>query len=231
MSNKVKMDIPYFQAPNSIFDAGLSALEIAVYMYLCRCGNHGGQAFPSYQTIANKCGISRASAIRTVKSLYEKHLLSKKTRPKGNKDNDTNIYYVLPPSVTEIPGSVTGTPAPSITQTPPSVRETPRKRTTDKEIDSYKETQKKEGDENPPSFFNDFTGIWNRNYQLKTGNEQEEITETQYAAIQAIIEQGISLTIWRNAVNEYFKRKSKTSNLQDFLGKFEKYKELGELVS
>jgi hypothetical protein len=51
---KIKMEVPYFQVPNAIFEMdNLNLYEKSVYIYLCRCGNHGAQAFPSYQTIAD----------------------------------------------------------------------------------------------------------------------------------------------------------------------------------
>ena len=98
MTKKIVMNVPYFQVPNDIFEEGLSSYHLAVYMYLCRCGNHGGAAFPSYNTIAKKCGMSKRKAIDVVAELESKGLLRKMVRPKSNKDNYSNLYEVVTPS-------------------------------------------------------------------------------------------------------------------------------------
>jgi predicted transcriptional regulator len=77
MPDKIRMNFPFFQAPNNIFDLNLTPQDLAVYFYLCRCGNHGGTAFLSYATIAQKCGMSKSTVIRTVKKLLERKLLTK----------------------------------------------------------------------------------------------------------------------------------------------------------
>jgi predicted transcriptional regulator len=100
---KIKMSVPYFQVPNDIFDSDipLKDYEKLVYIYLCRCGNHGGQAFPSYDTIGKKCSISKRSAMRAVSNLIKLGLISKQVRPKGNGDNESNLYEVFVPSDTQ----------------------------------------------------------------------------------------------------------------------------------
>ncbi len=138
------LNIPYFQSPNEIFDQGLTAEQISVYLYLCRCSNQGSTAFPSYQTIGERCGMSRSTALRVVKRLVSLGWLIKTTRPPSienkHRDHWSNIYAVVlpsielaeqpPPSVIELakqpPPSVTVTP-PSVTVTPPSVTVTPYK--------------------------------------------------------------------------------------------------------
>lgn len=95
MNEQIKMEVPYFQVPNKIFEVGLTNYELVTYMYLARCGNHGSTAFPSYNTIANKCGMSRRKAIDTVKSLIEKKLLYKQYRyNEVAGENYSNIYVV-----------------------------------------------------------------------------------------------------------------------------------------
>ena len=119
MRDKVKMNVPYFQVPNDIFDYGLTPNQLAVYFYLCRCGNHGGTAFPSYHKIAQKCGVCKSTAIKTVNLLTNVGLLVKKLRPLKNENNLTNIYEVSLPSVLNTP--------PSVRDTPGSVPDTPYK--------------------------------------------------------------------------------------------------------
>lgn len=89
----VRMRVPYFQVPNAIFDAELDPYEKLAYMYLARCGNHGGTSFPSYRTIAKKCSMSRRKAIDAVRTLEEQGFLTKERRRKGDK-NETNLYIV-----------------------------------------------------------------------------------------------------------------------------------------
>jgi predicted transcriptional regulator len=94
---KIKMEVPYFQVPNAIFDREdleLSSIEKLVYIYLCRCGNHGGKAFPSYQTISNRTGMSKSSVIRAIDNLIDKKFISKKARKSSDKNRLSNIYFV-----------------------------------------------------------------------------------------------------------------------------------------
>lgn len=109
---------PFFVVPNSVFDKEIivtanernkgqgkpsivereiRAIEKLIYLYLARCcSNDAGQGFPSYETIANKCGISRWAAIHAVDTLSRTGLLVKKLRKKG-RVNETNIYELLHP--------------------------------------------------------------------------------------------------------------------------------------
>ncbi len=88
---KVLMEVPYFQVPNEIFDVNLSPGEIAVYCYLARCGNGGGQAFPSYANIAGRCGMTRKTAIDTVAKLIDKGLVKKTLRSRVIKEEEDNL--------------------------------------------------------------------------------------------------------------------------------------------
>lgn len=96
----------YFQVPNAIFDnpeLNLNRHEKIIYIYLCRCGNQGADAFPGYGGIAKRCGVSRATAMRAVKSLAAKEFITVTRRPKSNRDNESNLYQV-----NQLP-SITGT--------------------------------------------------------------------------------------------------------------------------
>lgn len=145
MADRIKMEIEYFQVPNGIFDLDiniaveerkkvkgnkkvttitrpLKTYEKLIYIYLCRCGNQGNQAFPSYNTIAKNCGIGRKTAIEAVANLIKNGLLEKRTREKeGASENNSNIYFVLKPQK-ELSGSVHSAP-PSALSTPPLVRQ------------------------------------------------------------------------------------------------------------
>jgi hypothetical protein len=87
---------PFFTVPNSIFDQKtvvvtqdgtreIRAIEKLVYLYLSRCcSNNSGTGFPSYNTIADRCGISRRAAIYAVGILQSTGLLKKQARKKTN---------------------------------------------------------------------------------------------------------------------------------------------------
>ncbi len=111
MTEKIRMDVPYFQVPNSIFDLDIiisavedvrgrkmrinremRASEKLVYIYLCRCANQGSRAFPSYADIARKCGISKRTAIRAIEVLRENGFLKKFTRRL-----QSNVYELAEP--------------------------------------------------------------------------------------------------------------------------------------
>ena len=87
----------YFQVPNAIFDnldLGLSRYERIIYIYLCRCGNQGSDAYPGYTGIAKRCGISRPVAVSAVKGLEKRNLITVIRRPKSNRSNESNLYLV-----------------------------------------------------------------------------------------------------------------------------------------
>ncbi len=98
MADEVSFETGYFFGPNEIFDNQIADVyEKLVYLYLCRCANNSAAAFPSYQTIADKCSMSRRKAVNAVDSLIAKNLLSKTIR-RGDEKNQSNLYKVLPAS-------------------------------------------------------------------------------------------------------------------------------------
>ena len=100
----------YFQVSNKIFDLNfmvkevkkdeeifrdLNIYEINIYFYLCRCANNKQNAFPSYNTIAEKTRCSRRKAIASIKILSENGFLYKETRyNKDLKKNNSNVYVI-----------------------------------------------------------------------------------------------------------------------------------------
>lgn len=95
MNDKITMEVPYFQVPNDIFEIELDKHELLVYMYLARCGNQGSKAFPSYNKIAEKTGISRRKVIDTIKILEDKMLLVKEKRYNFERgEHYSNTYRV-----------------------------------------------------------------------------------------------------------------------------------------
>lgn len=100
MADKIKMEVPFFQAPNAVFGSGLSKTEMLVYLYLARCGNQGSKIFPSYGNIAEMCNITRKTVIEAVKSLMDKKIIKKTVRnsskKKGNTSNVYTVEYAFP---------------------------------------------------------------------------------------------------------------------------------------
>lgn len=84
----------YFKTPNNIFDFGLSAYHLAVYSYLARCSNNGSDAFPSYDKIAEKTGMSRRKAVSVVSELIEQGFLLKEENFKSDGSRTSNTYIV-----------------------------------------------------------------------------------------------------------------------------------------
>ena len=58
----------------------LNSNEKLVFIYLCRCANNANSAFPSYNTIANNCGISRDSVRLSLEVLVNNNFILKKNR-------------------------------------------------------------------------------------------------------------------------------------------------------
>ena len=108
----------YFQVQNAVFDnidLRLNCYEMLVYIYLCRCSNQCAVAFPGYEGIAKSCRVSRATAIKAVKSLSSKDFITVTRRPKSNRDNESNLYQVnLLPSKSRTPPLVHQGHQPSI---------------------------------------------------------------------------------------------------------------------
>lgn len=106
-NKKLRMEVPYFQCANDIFDLdfivkaskrlihkqnnkctyeyvietrALKPYEKLVYCYLARCCNNGKTAFPKYSTIADKCGFSERAAKEAIKVLYDNKFILKENQ-------------------------------------------------------------------------------------------------------------------------------------------------------
>lgn len=206
MSSRIIFETGYFQAPNDIFDSeiDLKANEKLVYLYLVRCGNNS-KAFPSYNKIGEKCSISRSTAIRCVKTLTNKGLIKKEYRISNHDErNLTNIYRIVPPSVTK---------------TPPSVTVTPNKELSDKQLSKDKRyTITSNGD----YVFNYFSFKYKNHYN----KEHPTITYEQLNRLKDTIklfrnEYNVGDEEWKFAVDEHFKmlkrNKSNNGNILGFI--------------
>ena len=97
--NMINFKVPYFQSPNDIFDLKLDIKPNSklVYLYLCRCGNNGADVFPSYNKIAEACGIGKRTAIDCVQELVKANLLYKESRKNEKGEATSNLYIVNTP--------------------------------------------------------------------------------------------------------------------------------------
>ncbi|HEX8747422.1 MAG TPA: helix-turn-helix domain-containing protein [Pyrinomonadaceae bacterium] len=78
------------------YGSEIGTLGVAVYNVLVRHANRSGSSsFPSYQTIADKLGISRTTAINGVKILIEHKLIRKEARTDEAGDAASNNYKIL----------------------------------------------------------------------------------------------------------------------------------------
>lgn len=91
----------YYAIPNSLARGKIDELngtERHTIMSMLSWCNDLGKCFPSYETIANAIGKSRATAIRVMKSLIEKGFVSKEERKKESvhgKISDTSNMYTI----------------------------------------------------------------------------------------------------------------------------------------
>ena len=93
-----------FYVYSDIFEAGLSAREIAVFAYLSRCANKEGVAFPSVRNIAGKCRISKDSVLKSVSALENVGFLKKKncySKMKNGNFRQTSNQYLISKKINE----------------------------------------------------------------------------------------------------------------------------------
>jgi len=83
-----------------VFDREMPAHAKIVRLYLARCANDQQMAWPSQETIAEKCGLSRASVVRALKWLVDNGWVRRLSRA-GGYNNLGTVYVLLnPPDVT-----------------------------------------------------------------------------------------------------------------------------------
>jgi len=88
------LTVPFFKVPNSVFDMDLDLYQRAVLFYLCRCGNQGAKAWPSYETLASKTGMSRRRAVDAIGQLVTQGLVRRIRRTHKGKFT-SNLYEVV----------------------------------------------------------------------------------------------------------------------------------------
>ncbi|MCL6612340.1 MAG: helix-turn-helix domain-containing protein, partial [Peptococcaceae bacterium] len=87
----------WFWDSNEVFNSGLSVNAIVVRLYLARCANGERQAWPSLNTIARSCGISKPTVIKALKELEEKGWITKKIQRRASLEYTTTIYTLNDP--------------------------------------------------------------------------------------------------------------------------------------
>lgn len=85
----------WFWAENEIFDLGLKAGEISVYLFLCRAADSNGKSWYSHERMAQKAGMSVKQLKRTLKLLAQKGLVEIQSQKANGR---ANLYIVRSPS-------------------------------------------------------------------------------------------------------------------------------------
>lgn len=103
--------------PPELLDPEIGPIAIAVYSVLAlHVDDQTGECFPSYQTIADRIGVSRMSVVRALKKLAAKGFIEVGHRSTDDGAQSSNLYR-LPHQKTSSPGYLCGTP-PYLTDTP-----------------------------------------------------------------------------------------------------------------
>lgn len=92
----------WFWDYNDVFDSDLSAHAKLVRMYLARCAGEERKAWPSINTIAKHCGISKPTVKRAISELEEKGWLIKTSRVVASGEHLSNVYVLTHPDVANV---------------------------------------------------------------------------------------------------------------------------------
>ena len=84
----------WFYSNKAIFDLDFSLHAKIVYLFLCRCSDEDGKSFPSYSKIAEKCDISKPTAMKAIRELENSDILVKEKRENINGDQTSNLYTI-----------------------------------------------------------------------------------------------------------------------------------------
>ena len=90
-----------FPLPNEVFQLGLKAGDLLVYIYLqYQKGVRSGQCWPSYATIGKAVGMSRKTVQKHICALVDKGLIQTENTAVRWKDGRTcngNLLYTITP--------------------------------------------------------------------------------------------------------------------------------------
>lgn len=82
-----------FRAANAVFEATWSHKAKIVYLYLRRCADTDGRAFPSVSNIAWACSLSERSAQMALRELEDAGGIQTVTRKRMNGSQTSSLYY------------------------------------------------------------------------------------------------------------------------------------------
>ena len=87
----------YFFVDRRIFNEGLTAMQLKVYLYICRALSPAlGKCWNSYNDLAKLIGISRSKAIELVAQLVQKNVIRKqRVKTRANKRVYGDNHYIL----------------------------------------------------------------------------------------------------------------------------------------
>jgi uncharacterized phage protein (TIGR02220 family) len=83
----------YFTCEDALFELGLSTGALAVYVFLARCANKAGTAFPSHATIAERTRSSPRSVKRALSELSRVGAIRRDSR---KAEGRPNLYTLQP---------------------------------------------------------------------------------------------------------------------------------------
>jgi len=106
----------------SIF--GINPYQQIIYVWLCHYANGEGQCWPSINTLAKACGISKDSVIKYLKELEKNGFIIKNARNGDSKENFSNLYTVIIKEAAETGGVAAVEDYPSRCERPPLAAET-----------------------------------------------------------------------------------------------------------
>lgn len=167
----------FFKAPNDIFEIGLDPYQIAVYLYLTRCGNNADAAYPAKGTIAEKCGMSVRKVDSVVNELESMGLVRVQ-----RKNGVANIYIITDPNILA-PSNQTSARHAGVGGH--IMRGTSAQHAPNKEL-SYKEPDYKEKRYIDLPIDDEYLKIYNLYFQRKFNKPHMRVTEEQ---LQWIYEQ------------------------------------------
>ena len=109
------INVPFTMVPNrAIEDATLSVYEKSAFLVLNKFADPKNTCYPSYRTIAKLGGMSRVTAIASVRGLSEKGYIEIRRRRGIGTDYTSNEYHIIDlggsrgqlPGTQDLPGVV-----------------------------------------------------------------------------------------------------------------------------
>jgi DNA-binding Lrp family transcriptional regulator len=217
-----KLTENYFQTPNAIFEADLTIYQKMVYIYICRRGNQGGQAYPGYGRIAKDCGMSKPQAKRSVKALESKGYITVERRRINERINESNIYDIknMLGGISQISGVVSDRYQGSISQIPKEepVNKNNTKKNDDSTDSSNGEPSTKEMVNLYYDLYNEFVGV----EPLRSYGKDCSIIKKSGVADRDFTEVKTKLERWFKNADDYIR--GKNYPLQMFVSRYNEIK-------